>query len=69
MPSPTYVQAFTGAHIATAQDIQRRYGIPAGILIAQSALETQWGLQVVANAYFGIESKSPARCLCNVRDT
>jgi peptidoglycan hydrolase FlgJ len=59
MPIPANVKAFISAHLATAQDIQRRYGIPAGILLAQSALESGWGTHVIGNAYFGIKGKAP----------
>lgn len=57
--SPPQVQAFLDGHLAAAQDIQRRYGIPAGIVLAQSALETQWGTRVIANAYFGMKGRAP----------
>lgn len=53
-----YAQAFIDAHLATAQRIQRQYGVPAGILLAQAALESSWGRQVVGNAYFGIKGHS-----------
>nr|WP_257031993.1 glucosaminidase domain-containing protein [Paraburkholderia bryophila] len=57
--SPSYVTAFIADHLAKAQAIQRQYGIPAGIVIAQSALETNWGRRVVANAYFGVKGHAP----------
>ncbi|MFM0598319.1 glycoside hydrolase family 73 protein [Paraburkholderia dilworthii] len=56
---PPHVKAFLDAHLATAQAIQRRYGIPAGILLAQAALESSWGRHVVGNAYFGIKGHAP----------
>jgi peptidoglycan hydrolase FlgJ len=58
-PSPAYVTTFIDDHIAKAQAIQRQYGIPAGIVIAQSALETNWGRRVVGNAYFGVKGHAP----------
>lgn len=58
-PSPSYVTTFIADHIAKAQAIQRQYGIPAGIVIAQSALETNWGRRVVGNAYFGVKGHAP----------
>ncbi|MFL9882038.1 glucosaminidase domain-containing protein [Paraburkholderia agricolaris] len=57
--SPSYVTTFIDSHLAKAQEIQRRYGIPAGIVIAQSALETNWGRRVVGNAYFGVKGRAP----------
>jgi peptidoglycan hydrolase FlgJ len=59
VPSPSYVTTFISDHIAKAQAIQRQYGIPAGIVIAQSALETNWGRRVVGNAYFGVKGYAP----------
>lgn len=56
---PAYVTTFIADHIAKAQAIQRQYGIPAGIVIAQSALETNWGRRVVGNAYFGVKGHAP----------
>lgn len=57
---PANVSAFINDHLADAQDIQKRYGIPAGIILAQSALETRWGARVVGNAYFGIKGHAPS---------
>lgn len=57
--SPSYVTTLIDAHIAKARAIQRQYGIPAGIVIAQSALETNWGRRVVGNAYFGVKGRAP----------
>lgn len=56
---PVHVKAFIDAHLATAKDIQSRYGIPAGLVIAQSALESSWGRAVVGNAYFGMKGHAP----------
>ncbi|MDR3098398.1 MAG: glycoside hydrolase family 73 protein [Paraburkholderia sp.] len=57
---PSHVQTFIDAHLADALEIQRKYKIPAGLVIAQSALESNWGRSVVANAYFGVKGRSPA---------
>jgi flagellum-specific peptidoglycan hydrolase FlgJ len=57
---PAYVQAFIGTHLAAAQAVQRRYGVPAGVVIAQSALESNWGRSVVGNAYFGVKGRAPS---------
>ncbi|HZZ05903.1 glucosaminidase domain-containing protein, partial [Paraburkholderia sp.] len=45
--APAYVQAFINSHLAAAQEIQRKYRVPAGLVIAQSALESNWGRSVV----------------------
>ncbi|WP_434109233.1 glycoside hydrolase family 73 protein [Paraburkholderia caffeinilytica] len=55
----SYTQAFLDAHMATALRLQQQYGVPAGILLAQAALESSWGRQVVGNAYFGIKGRAP----------
>ncbi|HEX7912140.1 MAG TPA: glucosaminidase domain-containing protein [Paraburkholderia sp.] len=57
--APAYVQAFIDAHLAAAQEIQRKYRVPAGLVIAQSALESNWGRSVVGNAYFGVKGRAP----------
>ncbi|MFM0283176.1 glucosaminidase domain-containing protein [Paraburkholderia sediminicola] len=56
---PAYVQAFIDAHLEAAKEIQRKYGVPAGLVIAQSALESSWGRSVVGNAYFGVKGRAP----------
>ncbi|MBB5503074.1 glycoside hydrolase family 73 protein [Paraburkholderia sp. MM5384-R2] len=55
-----YVPHFIHNHLATAQAIQRKYGVPAGVVLAQSALESNWGRTVKGNAYFGIKGRSPS---------
>ena len=39
-----------------AQACQRATGIPASITIAQAALETGWGKDVMGNNLFGIKA-------------
>lgn len=58
--APSHVQTFIDAHLSDALEIQRKYQVPAGVVIAQSALESNWGRSVVANAYFGVKGRSPA---------
>jgi peptidoglycan hydrolase FlgJ len=55
---PIHVREFLKKHLPTAKAIQRKFGIPAGVVIAQSALETGWGRKVVGNAYFGVKGHS-----------
>lgn len=57
---PSYVTAFVHLHSVEARIISGRTGIPAEVILAQSALESNWGRTVKDNAYFGIKGKSPA---------
>lgn len=57
---PAYVASFVGLHISEAKGISVRTGIPAEVILAQSALESNWGRTVKGNAYFGIKGKSAA---------
>jgi flagellum-specific peptidoglycan hydrolase FlgJ len=41
-----------------AQDIEKRYGIPAIYQIARSAVETGWGSKAPGNMFFGIKAGS-----------
>jgi flagellum-specific peptidoglycan hydrolase FlgJ len=56
---PPHVIHFIQSHSAEAKRIAARTGIPAEIILAQSALESDWGRTVKDNAYFGIKGKSP----------
>lgn len=56
---PAHVIAFVNLHVAEAKAISARTGIPAEVILAQSALESDWGRTVEGNAYFGIKGKSP----------
>lgn len=55
---PTHVASFVGLHIVEAKNISARTGIPIEVILAQSALESNWGRTVKGNAYFGIKGKS-----------
>lgn len=55
---PVHVAHFIGLHVSDAKIIAARTGIPAEVILAQSALESNWGRAVKANAYFGIKGKS-----------
>jgi flagellum-specific peptidoglycan hydrolase FlgJ len=46
-------------HTADARAVAARTGIPVEVILAQSALESDWGRSVKGNAYFGIKGKSP----------
>ncbi|PHV06820.1 hypothetical protein CSQ96_12565 [Janthinobacterium sp. BJB412] len=56
---PVYVAHFVGLHIGDAKTVSARTGIPVEVVLAQSALESNWGRAVKGNAYFGIKGKSP----------
>jgi len=50
-------RAFLGTVAAAARTSQRRYGVPASVVIAQAVLETGWGTSEVARTarnYFGM---------------
>ena len=57
---PPHVSTFVSLHLGEAQAISKRTGIPAEVILAQSALESDWGRTVKGNAYFGIKGVSPA---------
>lgn len=49
-------EQFIAAIAPYAQEVQRKYGVPASIAIAQAALETGWGKKVLGNNLFGIKA-------------
>ena len=55
---PSYVSLFVGLHAGDARDVSASSGIPIEVILAQSALESNWGRNVKDNAYFGIKGKS-----------
>ena len=55
---PAHVAAFVSLHLVEVKIISVRTGIPVEVLLAQSALESNWGRTVKGNAYFGIKGKS-----------
>lgn len=57
---PKNVQDFLDMASEAAMSTASKWGIPASVLLAQSALESGWGLHVKNNAYFGIKGKSPS---------
>ena len=50
---PAHVVHFIQMHAAAARLVAARTGIPAEVILAQSALETDWGRLVKGNDYFG----------------
>jgi flagellar protein FlgJ len=57
---PAHVAHFVGLHASDAKIISSRTGVPTEVILAQSALESNWGRSVKGNAYFGIKGKSPS---------
>jgi flagellum-specific peptidoglycan hydrolase FlgJ len=57
---PPHVAHFVALHVSDAKIVSARTGIPAEVILAQSALESNWGRSVKENAYFGIKGKSPS---------
>jgi type VI secretion system secreted protein VgrG len=55
-----HVKDFIRLMRGPAQTVQAIYGIPASVVIAQSALETGWGRHVKGNAYFGVKGQAPS---------
>ena len=55
--------------VPAAKKVMASWGVPASVLIAQSAQETGWGCRVVNNAYFGIKGKSPDGSTVNFATT
>lgn len=49
-------EQFIEAIASHAQEIQRKYGVPASIAIAQAALESGWGDKVKGNNLFGVKA-------------
>jgi hypothetical protein len=50
-----YVDAFMNKMAQTAQSVAEKWKVPASIVIAQAALETNWRCAVKGNAYFGVK--------------
>jgi flagellum-specific peptidoglycan hydrolase FlgJ len=58
---PAHVVHFIQLHVASARFVAARTGIPAEVILAQSALESDWGRVVRGNDYFGIKRRLQAR--------
>jgi flagellum-specific peptidoglycan hydrolase FlgJ len=57
---PAHVTAFISAHAAEAKIVAMKFNLPASAILAQSALESKWGMKAPGNAFFGVKGKSPA---------
>jgi flagellum-specific peptidoglycan hydrolase FlgJ len=52
------IQQFISTYLTLASNIEKKYGIPALACLAQSALETGWGISKPGNMMFGIKAGS-----------
>jgi hypothetical protein len=52
---PEHVRKFIEMALPAARAVQKKWGVPASVLIAQGAQETGWGRYVKGNAYSGIK--------------
>ncbi|MDY3124183.1 MAG: integrating conjugative element protein [[Actinobacillus] rossii] len=48
-------QEFIEQALPVAKEIEKKWGVPAEVVIAQAALESGWGKKVKGNAYFGVK--------------
>lgn len=55
---PAHVVHFILLHVTSARLVAARTGIPIEVILAQSALESNWGRAVKGNDYFGIKGRS-----------
>jgi flagellum-specific peptidoglycan hydrolase FlgJ len=54
-------RAFLDALRPAAEESQRKYGVPAAVILAQAALETGWGRHIIPGFnLFGIKGRGPA---------
>lgn len=53
-----HVDIFISHHLADAQHISKKTGVPTSVILAQSGLESGWGLRVSGNAYFGVKGRA-----------
>ncbi|MGL4859082.1 MAG: glucosaminidase domain-containing protein [Enterobacteriaceae bacterium] len=66
---PLHVQDFLNMASPSAKTVSTQWGVPASVLLAQSALESGWGQHVRNNAYFGIKGVSPTGNSVSFRTT
>lgn len=58
---PAHVAHFIQIHMTSARFVAARTAIPVEVILAQSALESDWGRAAKGNDYFGIKGRSQAR--------
>jgi flagellar protein FlgJ len=52
------IATFVNSYLPLASGIEKKYGMPALAILAQSALETGWGINKPGNMMFGIKAGS-----------
>jgi flagellum-specific peptidoglycan hydrolase FlgJ len=52
------ITVFINSYLPMASTIEKKYGMPALAILAQSALETGWGINKPGNMMFGIKAGS-----------
>ncbi|MBC7546055.1 MAG: glucosaminidase domain-containing protein, partial [Candidatus Sericytochromatia bacterium] len=52
--------AFFKALLPMAIASERKYGVPASVIMAQAALESGWAQEPIGNNIFGVKGKGPA---------
>ena len=57
--APDHVDKFIKTMMPIAEAVQKKWGVPKEVVIAQAAQETGWGKHVKGNSYFGVKGKSP----------
>jgi len=56
---PSVAKIFIATHLSDAKAVSKATGVPVGVILAQSALESGWGQHVIENAYFGVKGRAP----------
>ncbi|WP_333676689.1 glucosaminidase domain-containing protein [Dyella sp.] len=56
---PNHVDAFIKLQVADARAVSLKTGVPVSVILAQSGLESGWGLRMKGNAYFGVKGHAP----------
>lgn len=57
---PDHVDSFIATYGGYAFDIAEAYGIPADVILAQGAIESGYGRDIVGNNMFGVKGVGPA---------
>jgi flagellar protein FlgJ len=56
---PNHVDTFIAHHLTDAKRVSEKFGVPTSVILAQSGLESGWGIRVSGNAYFGVKGHAP----------
>lgn len=55
---PAHVATFINNNLHAAEEASKKHGVPVSVILAQSALESNWGRSVKGNAFFGVKGTS-----------